>query len=166
MGLHQGIFAVARFPADREALDCWHGGRRRASDILRTPNLKRSKMPRGSRSVQSLPKMYCVLRPPGTWLFRELFCARRRNRVDLVPISPLKKSVFESSSATAGLSSSVSTGVSPRTAGQASSAPLVQRAALCSAREQGAHSAIVTKRLFRETGSRRGSWRSRASPFP
>ncbi len=43
--------------------------------------------------------------------------------------SPLKKSVSESSGATAGLSSSVFPGVSPRTAGQASSGTLFQRAA-------------------------------------
>ncbi len=43
--------------------------------------------------------------------------------------SPLKKSVSGSSGATAGLSSSVSPGVSPRTAGQASSGTLFHRAA-------------------------------------
>ncbi len=47
-------------------------------------------------------------------------CSRRR---------PLKKSVSESSGATAGLSSSVFPGVSSRTAGQASSGTLSQRAA-------------------------------------
>ncbi len=46
------------------------------------------------------------------------------------PISPLKKSVSERSGATAGLSSSVFPGVSPRTAGQASSGTLFQRTAI------------------------------------
>ncbi len=45
------------------------------------------------------------------------------------PNSPLKKSIFESSGATAGLSSSVFPSVSPRTAGQASSGTLFRRTA-------------------------------------
>ncbi|MCD4726109.1 MAG: TolC family protein, partial [Pirellulales bacterium] len=59
----------------------------------------------------------------------EQFARASEERTSVGPDDPLKKSVSESSGATAGLSSSVFPGVSPRTAGQASSGTLFQRAA-------------------------------------
>ena len=73
-GPHLG-FRNDEVSAAREAFDRSHGSKRRASDILRTPDRAAAK-PRRSWSVQSLPEKYRVLSPPGTQRFRGLFfCA-------------------------------------------------------------------------------------------